>query len=1569
MPASTRKHTGGSPKNNTRRKLKIKPVKEPASIEPTIAEPTIMEKLSGLNPFRSSAEPIVAEPIEQKSCATEKCSVGQRCDSKTKICYKLTDLTLTSAGRNIILTVDGKRGKNYDFPFLNKNFDRIDQLKHHKIDDKLVTIPRMGKIIKELKTKLVIDTTSTYYGTLKDELIIQLIYLEQLERDQQVKPDIEVVAPETVETNDTPPVVVSTKVASLVETELNSLSPVKADEQFEPPDPDNLNAYDVPDIDVSLTEDEEKIHKLLGVSPAITDKKKYNEFLRNKEILEKQNIELEDTYDFLYPELDDPNFNSKIAKRKEFNDTQYDGEIYDVKKQAEEMCKAEFELMPHQVFVKNFLSFQTPYNSLLLYHGLGTGKTCSAIGVAEEMRDYMKQVGVSPRIMVIASPNVQNNFRLQLFDERKLREEGGIWNLETCIGSTLLHEINPTQIQNVTKDRVIAQVNSIINQYYLFMGYGELANYIKRKIAVDVNSNLSVKQQKQMEIGKIQEIFNNRLVIIDEVHNIRIMQDNKESKKTANLLMYVCEHAYNMRLLLLSATPVYNNHREIIWLTNMLNAVDKRSLIEESDVFDKQGEFIESRTLPDGSVLEAGEELLRRKLTGYVSYVRGENPYTFPYRIYPVDFAPDKVLNLETYPSMQMNNKPIDDKPSKIPLYMNDIGDYQRQAYDFVIQHLLQRSFSTMNAYGETREMPTFENMESFGYTHLREPLQSLNIVYPYVGFTGDSTESSVEEVTVEEPNPDETSESDSGESDSSDDDSASVDEDILQKNTNIINNMIGKQGLSNVMTFEQTSTPYELRHNFKYKPEITDTYGAVFHPDNIKKYSGKIHNICNLIQESTGIVMVYSQFIDGGVVPMALALEELGFTRYGFASHTKSLFAAPPTEQIDATTYKTLDNMEDKSKFRPAKYVMITGDKSFSPNNLADLKHITNPDNKNGENVKVILITKAAAEGLDFKNIRQLHVLEPWYNMNRVEQIIGRAVRNLSHCNLPFEERNVEIYLHASTPTDEKETADLYIYRYAENKALQIGKITRILKELAVDCILNIGQSSFTIDKLNALAENQNIQLTLSSKQEIEYKIGDKEGSGICDYMNCDFVCSPTTVINETDINKNTYSEHYVKMNYGAIAKRIRDLFKEQTFYKREPLVESIQIMRQYPIEQIDYVLSMFIENKHNYITDKYGRNGYLVNSGDFYGYQPVEISDEQSTIYERTVPVDYKPAEMFMELPTQKVTTDIPEVQVLNDQVKTLPNIIKTEKQYDVLLKQLLANLETVRIERKRSSEYLMETAESDWYKHLGHVYIELDKHMHIPLISIEKYTVYHWLDTIHIDDKLTILFHLYKTDSSMFSTELTMNANEHDDEIMAKEGAKARAPVIMKTYFDDKMLLQNGERGLALGHNNHIDLYVQIVETRQWKKATLSVVRGFKDKLRERYYIDTTTIQPFVGFMHLFKKNDMVFKIKETTKPTGIGKHIATKKGFKCSVMGKKDIIKIFNNNVLANSPYPVQPGGLVKYDVNENAKNIMRVGFCVLMEMVIRYFNDSPETKGKHVWFFDVEKTLANDLTKM
>ena len=92
----------------------------------------------------------------------------------------------------------------------------------------------------------------------------------------------------------------------------------------------------------------------------------------------------------LYPDTNDPNFNLKIANKQEFRDHQYQAEIAkDIPAKADEACKSDFEILPHQQFVRNFMSTETPYNSLLLFHELGTGKTCSAIGIAEEMRIFI----------------------------------------------------------------------------------------------------------------------------------------------------------------------------------------------------------------------------------------------------------------------------------------------------------------------------------------------------------------------------------------------------------------------------------------------------------------------------------------------------------------------------------------------------------------------------------------------------------------------------------------------------------------------------------------------------------------------------------------------------------------------------------------------------------------------------------------------------------------------------------------------------------------------------------------------------------------------------------------------------------------------------------------------------------------------------------------------------------------------------------------------------------------------------------------------------------------------------
>ena len=177
-----------------------------------------------------------------------------------------------------------------------------------------------------------------------------------------------------------------------------------------------------------------------------------------------------------------------------------------------------------------------------------------------------------------------------------------------------------------------------------------------KDIKVELNSRI---------IKRLQYEFNNRLIVIDEVHNIRKTDDNENKKVAINLELLV-KSVRNMRFLLLSATPMYNSYKEIVWLLNIMNTNDRRGRIEVRDIFDKNGNFKKN-----------GEELLTRKTTGYISFVRGENPYTFPYRIYPSEFAKEHTFPNIKYPIFQMNLKKIkhEDKKRVLSLYLTKIGN------------------------------------------------------------------------------------------------------------------------------------------------------------------------------------------------------------------------------------------------------------------------------------------------------------------------------------------------------------------------------------------------------------------------------------------------------------------------------------------------------------------------------------------------------------------------------------------------------------------------------------------------------------------------------------------------------------------------------------------------------------------------------------------------------------------------------------------------------------------------------------------------------------------------------
>lgn len=132
--------------------------------------------------------------------------------------------------------------------------------------------------------------------------------------------------------------------------------------------------------------------------------------------------------------------------------------------------------------------------------------------------------------------------------------------------------------------------------------------------------------------------------------------------------------------------------------------------------------------------------------------------------------------------------------------------------------------------------------------------------------------------------------------------------------------------------------------------------------------------------------------------------------------------------------------------------------------------------DNIDGKMIKLILISPAGSEGINLRNVRQVHVMEPYWNEVRIQQLIGRALRMCSHADLPMDERKVDIFrYHAVRPGGSKITkpsTDQDIYSLAMQKELLIDSFLQTVREAAIDCELfknhNMINGEYTCFKFN---------------------------------------------------------------------------------------------------------------------------------------------------------------------------------------------------------------------------------------------------------------------------------------------------------------------------------------------------------------------------------------------------------------------------------------------------------------------------------------------------------------------
>lgn len=855
-----------------------------------------------------------------------------------------------------------------------------------------------------------------------------------------------------------------------------------------------------------------------------------------------------------YPSLEDPIFIPKLLKHREFAESKQT-----TWRPQNNVCTTtdEFEITPVQRFVANFLSPRSPYMSMLLYHGVGVGKTCAAVQIAEAWLDNFPR----SKVIIVAPPTIQSGFYRTIFDITRVKiGEGDEPNTATqCTGDSYLELAGV--IMERDKERIEKRVKKIINRRYNIYGYREFANYV-RDLLKRIPTDASAERRAELENKILNSEFGSKLMIVDEGHNLRDVgelppeaveavaeaeiqaqatviepgaagenapsggetetDDSKQGKILTPYLKKVLGNSEGMKLAILTATPMYNTYREIIFLFNLLLLNDKKAELVESDIFTRDGNFRPS-----------GEVKLGKIAQRYVSFMRGENPISFPLRLMPL---PGSVPNLNAYPELSPRGIVI---PDSEKTYINRLP----------IIPLQLRGNTLAATLAVMATLPV--GMGGLNYMIVEKLVSAGNFVVPPIEGQDIPVSTRAEAMAWQ-------------------------------------------------YYFRRETVGGEL----KFIPKAGPGTVSWLKDDLIGECSQKFEFLLGKIRSAEGVVFTYTRYVNSGAIPLALVLEANGYTPYGRKTRLLGTsILSPGGRQCALCSKRELNHGGEAHAFRPAYYCLITGDKELGVKNVEAIATERDVANLNGELIKVVIGSQVAAEGVDFKYIREIHILDSWYHLNRIEQIVGRGIRYCSHAALPSEKRNTTIYLYASVlPTEyRKETGDLYSYRVAFKKGQQVGRVSRVMKQFAIDCNLNHDAIVITDPSTVNQIDAQRVPRERVPIRDMDY-------TAICDWLECDYNCVPEMNVELQTSSDSTYDAFSARWRVAELKKRIRTIFSRQTFYRTEDLLGLFA-----DVPRIAYLnlLRETIDNKNFRVTSPTSIDGYIRYCNGYYVFQPYAYTD----------------------------------------------------------------------------------------------------------------------------------------------------------------------------------------------------------------------------------------------------------------------------------------------------------------------------------------------------------------------
>jgi len=248
--------------------------------------------------------------------------------------------------------------------------------------------------------------------------------------------------------------------------------------------------------------------------------------------------------------------------------------------------------------------------------------------------------------------------------------------------------------------------------------------------------------------------------------------------------------------------------------------------------------------------------------------------------------------------------------------------------------------------------------------------------------------------------------------------------------------------------------------------------------PEGLKTYSPKflamLENIID--KDHPGLHLIYSQFRSmEGIGIFALTLETNGFAQFKIKRTGSNLWELNMSEEdLGKPCYALYTGTEDAEEREIIRNI-YNGMWDYIPNNIATQLKAKSSNNDLGEIIKVLMITSAGSEGINLRNTRYVHIMEPYWHPVRLEQVVGRARRICSHQNLPKELQTVEVFIYIMTLTksqiDSEYATELRLkdiskrepfnYQTSDEKLFEIltikeqltSQLLTAVKETSIDC------------------------------------------------------------------------------------------------------------------------------------------------------------------------------------------------------------------------------------------------------------------------------------------------------------------------------------------------------------------------------------------------------------------------------------------------------------------------------------------------------------------------------------